>query len=378
MRVESCTINIGDEIMADLRARLAGTRWPEPLPVAGWQAGTESGYLRELVRYWREDFDWPARQRYLNSFSHFTAAIEGTRIHFVHQRGAGPQPLPLVLTHGWPNCFTEMLKLVPLLTDPGAHGGDPADAFDVVVPSLPGYGFSDHPARPGMGLFVTMAGYWHALMTDGLGYQRYGTCGWDLGAAVSNRLGAMYPEAVIGMYGPGIWRAPEGGAPFTAEELAFIERRDRFAAEGGAYAAIQSTKPQTLAYGLTDSPAGLAAWMVEKFRDWSDCEGVVERRFSEDELLAIITIYWATRTIGSSFLPYFETDTQPLGRISVPTAVAVFPADLPSPPRSWVERTCNVQHWTEMPRGGHFPAAEEPELLAEDVRAFFRRLRPQS
>jgi pimeloyl-ACP methyl ester carboxylesterase len=375
VRVEPYTISVAEEVLTDLRSRLARTRWPPPLPVTAWAAGTELGYLRELLQYWLDEFDWPARQRYLNSFPQFTAAGDGMRIHFVHQRGVGPNPFPLVITHGWPSCFAEMLKLVPLLTDPAAHGGDPADAFDVVVPSLPGYGFSDHPTQPGMGLFVSVARLWNRLMAEGLGYQRYGSCGWDLGAAVSNRLGAMFPDAVAGMYGPGIWRAPDDGPPFDADERAFIERRDRWIAEEGAYAAMQSTRPQTLAYGLTDSPVGLAGWTIEKFRAWSDCGGVVEHRFSKDELLTTITIYWVKGTIGSSFLPYFERDSEPLGRISVPTAVAVFPHDLPSPPRSWVERTCNVQHWTEMPRGGHFPAAEEPELLAEDIRQFFRPLR---
>jgi pimeloyl-ACP methyl ester carboxylesterase len=268
-----------------------------------------------------------------------------------------------------------MLKLVPLLTDPAAHGADPADAFEVVVPSLPGYGFSDHRAQPGIGLFASVARLWNRLMTEGLGYKRYGSCGWDLGAAVSNRLGAMFPNAVAGIYGPGIWSAPDDGPPFDAGERAFIDRRNRWIAEEGAYAAMQSTRPQTLAYALTDSPVGLAGWIIEKFRAWSDCGGVVEHRFSKDELLTTITIYWVTGTIGSSFLPYFERDSEPLGRIRVPTAVAVFPHDLPSPPRSWVERACNVQHWVEMPRGGHFPAAEEPELLAEDIRRFFRPLR---
>jgi pimeloyl-ACP methyl ester carboxylesterase len=201
-------------------------------------------------------------------------------IHFVHQRGVGPNPFPLVITHGWPSSFTEMLKLVPLLTDPAAHGGNATDAFDVVVPSLPGYGFSDRCTQPGMGLFVSIARLWNRVMTEALGYQRYGSCGWDLGAAVSNRLGAMFPKAVAGIYGPGIWYAPDEGPPFDPDERAFVERRDRWIAENGAYAATQSTRPQTLAYGLTDSPVGLAGWMIEKFRAWSDCGGVVERRFS--------------------------------------------------------------------------------------------------
>jgi microsomal epoxide hydrolase len=376
VRVESYLIAVAEEGLNDLRSRLARTRWPAQLPVTSSAAGTELGYLKELVQYWLAEFDWQSRERSLNSVPQFTAAVEdGMRIHFVHQRGVGPNPFPLVITHGWPSCFAEMLKLAPLLTDPAAHGGDPADAFDVVVPSLPGYGFSDCPTQPGMGLFVSMARLWNRLMTEALGYTRYGSCGWDLGAAVSNRLGAMFPNAVAGIYGPGIWSVPEGGRPFDSDERAFIERRDRWIADDGWYAAIQSTRPQTLAYGLTDSPVGLAAWMTEKFRAWSDCGGVVERRFSKDELLTTITIYWVTGTIASSFLPYFERDSEPLGRISVPTAVAVFPKDLPSPPRSWVERTCNVRHWIEMPRGGHFPAAEEPELLAEDLRRFFRPLR---
>jgi Epoxide hydrolase N terminus len=196
VRVKPYSISVAEEVLTDLRSRLARTRWPAPLPVTPWAAGTELGYLRELVQYWLAEFDWQARQRYLNSFPQFTAAVDGLRIHFVHRRGLGPDPFPLVITHGWPSSFAEMLKLVPLLTDPAAHGGDPADAFDVVVPSLPGYGFSDHPTQPGMGLFVSLARLWNRLMTEALGYERYGSCGWDLGAAVSNRLGAMFQGRV--------------------------------------------------------------------------------------------------------------------------------------------------------------------------------------
>jgi pimeloyl-ACP methyl ester carboxylesterase len=256
VQVEPYTIAVAEEVLTDLRSRLARTRWPASLPVSAWEAGTEPGYLRELLQYWLGEFDWQAQQRYLNSFPQFTAAVDSSRIHLVQQRGVGPNPFPLMITHGWPSCFAEMLKLVPLLTDPAAHGGDPADAFDVVVASLPGYGFSDRPT-PGMGLFVSVARLWHWLLTAGLRYQRYGTCGWDFGAAVSNRLGAMFPNSVAGMYGPGIWHAPDDGPPLDADERAFIERRDRWIAEEGAYAGMQATRPQTLAYGLTDSPVGL-------------------------------------------------------------------------------------------------------------------------
>jgi pimeloyl-ACP methyl ester carboxylesterase len=380
VRVEPYLIDVTEEVLTDLRSRLAHTRWPAPLPHTGWTAGTDLGYLREFVEYWLGEFDWQARQRYLNSFPQFTAAVDGMRIHFIHQRGVGPNPFPLVITHGWPSCFAEMLKLVPLLTDPAAHGGDPADAFDVVVPSLPGYGFSDRPTKPGMGLFLSIARLWHRLVTEGLGYQRYGSCGWDLGAAVSNRLAAMFPDVVAGMYGPGIWRAPDNGPPWNADERAFIERRDRWIAERGAYAAMQSTRPQTLAYGLTDSPVGLAAWMIEKFRAWSDCDGVIERSFTKDQLLTNVMVYWITRTATSSARIYWEMrqagrDAIPQSRITVPTGIANYPAEVTKMPRAWVEHRYNVTHWVDQPRGGHFAAMEVPDLFVQDVREFFRSVR---
>lgn len=374
MEIEPFTIAMSDRDLDDLRGRLERTRWPAPLPVADG-AGVSVPYLRQLLDYWRNGFDWRAREADLNALPHYRARVGDVRVHFVHRRGVGPDPLPLVLTHGWPSAFTEMVRILPLLTNPGDHGGDPADAFDVVVPSLPGYGFSD--PMPGLtgGAFSRTARLWHELLTEGLGYALYGAAGWDLGAAVSNRLGVLAPESVVGMYVPGIWKDPDDGRPLTEEERAFVERRDAFGAAHGAYAAMQSTRPQTLTYGLHDSPAGLAAWIVEKYRDWSDCDGDVERRFGKDELLTLLSIYWLTGTVGTSFLPYHDREQTPLPRIEVPVGVGVFPADLPSPPRSWVERSCHVVHWTRFPRGGHFPAAEEPELLAADLRAFFRPLR---
>jgi pimeloyl-ACP methyl ester carboxylesterase len=380
VEVRPFTVSVGDEVLDDLRLRLARTRWLPRLPVPDWQAGVDPLYLAELVRYWEEGFDWHAREEYLNGFPQFVAAIDGMEIHFVHLRGNGPAPFPVVLTHGWPSCFADLLTLGAVLADPGAHGGDAADAFDVVIPSLPGYGFSSCPPEPRFAEPGMVAGIWRRLMTDGLGYHRFGAHGWDIGAGITTRLGAWHADAVAGIHVPGLWSKPAEGPPLTAAERDFVARRDQWQANEAGYALEQATKPLTLAAALADSPAGLAAWLVEKHAAWSDCGGDIERAFSKDQLLTTLMIYWVSGTIGSSFLPYYQGRHHPgppLRPVGVPTAVAVFPADLPSPPREWVERTCRVVQWTEMPRGGHFPAAEEPGLLAADLRTFFGPLRRQ-
>jgi pimeloyl-ACP methyl ester carboxylesterase len=337
-------------------------------------------YLRELVGYWATTRDWRAQARRLNAFPQFTADIEGLSIHFVHQRGRGPHPFPLVLTHGWPSCFVELLTLVPLLTDPAAHGGDARDSFDVVVPSLPGYTFSARPARPGVCTARSIATLWARLMTDALGYARFGAQGQDIGAAVTIRLGADHADVVAGIHLPGVLAFPPQDRPLSAEGQAFLARQERWRSGDGGYAHQQGTYPQTLACGLTDSPSGLAAWLVDKIRARSDCDGDLERRFSKDEVLTYLTIYWATGCINSSFLFYYESqhDPQPPSalRVEVPVGVALFPKENPvTGPREWAEPLYNIVRWTEMPRGGHFPAAEEPELLAAELREFFRPLR---
>ena len=374
------TISVPDEVLDDLRRRLAGTRWPDPLPFPAWTAGVDLVYLRGLVDYWANSFDWRAHERRLNALPQFTADIDGQAIHFVHQRGRGPHPLPLVLTHGWPSSFVELLKMVPLLTDPAAHGGDERDSFDVVIPSLPGYAFSGRPARPGISTPRGTANLWARLMTQCLGYKRFGAQGQDLGAGVTIRLGVDHSDVVAGIHMPGVLTFPPQDGPVTEEGKAFLARREQWRNTEGAYAMEQATKPQTLATGLTDSPAGLAAWIVEKYRAWSDCDGDVERCFTRDELLTTITIYWVTGSINSSFLFYYERQLDPglwsAFRVEVPTGVALFPKELPfTGPREWAEPLYRITRWTEMPRGGHFPAAEEPELYAAELREFFRPLK---
>ena len=381
MQVEPFTIAVDDAVLDDLGERIRRSRWPGQLAGTGWDGGMDVGYLRDLLATWAGDFDWRARERALNTFAHFRARVDGLWVHFIHERGNGPDPLPIVLTHGWPSSFTEHLDLIPLLTDPAAHGGRAEDAFDVVVTSLPGYGFSDQPAAPGM-INTTIADLWCRLMRDGLGYPRFGAHGSDIGAGVTSRLGLRHPGPVVGIHLSAMSLAtpPQPWSEAEREYLAAVERWDR--AEG-AYSEIQATKPQTVACALNDSPAGLAAWIIEKFRAWSDCGGDVESRFTREQLLTNLTIYWATQTIGSSVRLYYEhrhrgSALRPGDQIGVPAGFAIFANEfVPAghPPRELAERNFQVTRWTEMPRGGHFAALEEPRLLAEDIRAFFRLLR---
>ena len=383
MQPEPFEIHIEDDVLEDLRHRLSVTRWPDELPGVGWGYGTNMDYLKELVNYWINDFDWRAQERLINSFSHFKTSVGGLGIHYIHERGRGPNPMPLVITHGWPGTFFEMYKLIPLLTDPAGHGGDASDSFDVVAPSLPGFGFSDHPVETEVEVGKT-ADLWVELMTQVLGYPRFASHGGDIGAGVTSRLGHGHADSLIGIHLTSITRptpylGQDARALTEAEKTHMREREEWQQAEGG-YAHIQGTKPQTLAYGLNDSPAGLAAWIVEKYRTWSDCDGDVEKRFTKDELLTTVTIYWATESISSSTRMYKENQryawTLERGeKIQVPTGVAAFPAEISRPPREWGERSYNLRRWTPMPRGGHFAALEEPQLLAEDIRAFFRPFR---
>ncbi len=382
MKAQPFRIAIDPSALDDLRDRLRRTRWPQAIEGIDWEDGTALAYAQDLVAYWRDRFDWPAQEIALNRLPHFTAAIDDLTIHFIHQRGRGPRPLPLIISHGWPGSFVEMTKILPLLTDPAKHGGDAADAFDVVIPSLPGYGFSSRPLHAGTDP-RRIAELWVTLMT-GLGYERFGAQGGDWGSAITASLGFFHPEHLVGIHLNMISgsAAPPaaGGRPFTAAEEAFRAARVEWAEAEGGYHHIQRTKPLTLAYGLNDSPAGLAAWIVEKFRTWSDCNGDVESVFTRDELLTNIAIYWFTETIGSSVRLYREALRRPLRfkageRVTVPTGVARFPKEIVQPPREWAERIYNLQHWKEMARGGHFAAMEQPELLAADIRAFFRPLR---
>lgn len=396
MHAQPFTINVPQPTIDDLRVRLARTRWPDEVDGAGWNYGTNLDYLQSLIQYWQHEFDWWTQEGKLNQFAHFCADIDGFGLHFIHERGNGPNPLPIMLLHGWPKSFYHFYKIIPMLTDPARYGGDPADSFDVIVPSLPGFGFSDRPRNRGGS---DAAALFEQLMTDVLGNQRYGAHGGDTGSPIAQFMALAHPEAVVGIHltdigydNPVSVDTPD----LSAAEKHYLETTQAWMWNESAYIMLQGTKPQTLAYGLNDSPTGLASWIVEKFRGWSDCEGDVERRFTKDELLTNIMIYWVTETINSSMRGYYDgmhaqwnesaewsEAAQPHEGVQwgeaaqpnqVPVGLALFPKDNP-PPRELAERSLNVQHWTNMPRGGHFAALEEPELLVEDLRAFFRPLR---
>src|SRR5277367_4868939 len=361
-RPEPFTPHAAPAVLEDLRARLRATRWPDAPGDAGWSLGIDLFYLRELVAYWADGFDWPAQETALARLPRFGVRLGGLRIHFVHARAAGPAGpvLPLVLTHGWPDSFWRYTKVIGLLTDPAAHGADPADAFDVIVPDI--------------------AGLWAQLMTI-LGYPRFVAAGGDIGGHVSRYLTLDHPDQVAAVH-----RTDAGAAVYTGdpadlapEERAYRQRGAAWNATEGAYIAMQATKPQTAAFGLTDSPAGLAAWIVEKLRTWSDNDGDIEQSFTKDEILTNLTIYWLTATIGSSIRMYHANAQIPAAqhtrKVQVPSGFSLFAGDISHPPRAWLERTANLVRLTEPPRGGHFAAFEEPELYAEELRAFFRPYR---
>jgi pimeloyl-ACP methyl ester carboxylesterase len=383
MQIEPFRIDVPDAVLADLRDRLARTRFPDEIPGSGWTYGTSLAYARELVAYWRDRFDWRAAEARLNAFPQFRARVGDLLIHYIHQRGVGPAPLPLVITHGWPGSVAEFVEIIGPLTDPARHGGDPADAFDVVAPSMPGYGFSDRPTAPGMEP-ERIAALWVELMR-GLGYARFGAQGGDWGAMVTTYLGARHPAQVLAIHLNMVLALPDDPknpdlTGVTQEEMIDLMQAQQFLKEETGYQRIQGTKPQTLAYALNDSPAGLAAWIVEKFRTWSDCDGDVERRFTKDQLLTNVMLYWVSETANSSCRLYYETihadKFPPTGfRVEVPTGCAIFPRELIKPPRVWADRAFNVHRWTRMPSGGHFAAMEEPRALVEELRAFFRPLR---
>jgi pimeloyl-ACP methyl ester carboxylesterase len=375
--VEPFEVRVAEDAIADLRRRLAATRWPDAVAGAGWDYGTNPAYLRDLAASWSDGFDWTAQEARINRFAHFRADVDGFGVHLIHERGTGPNPLPLLLLHGWPSSFLQMLPIIPLLTDPAAHGGDAADSFDVVVASLPGYGFSDRPSEPGMSV-GPIGELLHRVLTEGLGYQRYGLRGSDLGAGVTVQMAMSHPEAVVGHHtggtNPYIGEVPDNLSP-TEEQ--FVAAAQGWMQTEMAYAMLQSSKPQTLAPALNDSPAGLASWIVEKFWRWTDNDGTIESAIPRDELLANLTVYWATATIGSSMRLYYETVRNPggWGRAEVPTAFLMSAKDMFPTPREWVARTSRIDRWTEIERGGHFLEWEVPDLVAADLRAFFRPLR---
>jgi epoxide hydrolase len=370
-------IQVPDNALKDLKDRLARTRFPSEIENSGWDYGTNLGYLKELVTYWQTRFDWRAQERRLNQFPQFKTTIDGVDVHFVHQRSSQASATPLVLIHGWPGSFFEFTKVIGPLTEPTKFGGSASDAFHVVALSLPGYGFSGKPRTGGYG--PTRMARTVAQLMARLGYARYGAQGGDWGASIVRQLGHVDPAHLIGLHSNMcIAAAPGGPNPndgVPEDELERLQAAQARTTTELGYFQIQSTKPMTVGYGLNDSPAGLAAWIVEKFRTWSDSGGNVEKRFTKDELLTNITIYWVTETGPSSVRLYYENrlDGGVQGRVEVPFACARFPAEIFAiAPKQWIEKQYNLQHLTDMPRGGHFAALEEPELLVEDVRRFFR------
>jgi pimeloyl-ACP methyl ester carboxylesterase len=373
MRIEPYVVAVSDAVLDDLRERVRRTRWPDPAPGGPWAQGTDLDYLRGLLAYWADGFDWRTQERWLNRFEHRVADVDGVRIHFVHHRAAD-RGVPLVLTHGWPSTFVELLSLVDRL----------GDRFDLVVPSLPGYAFSQRPPRSGVDR-AFVARLWHRLM-QGLGYERYGAHGGDFGAGVATHMALLQPDRMIGIHlsTPEMWPYTGPGAPpLSIEEQSYVDHVARWDDTERGYSAVQSTRPQTLGYGLNDSPAGLAAWVLDKWRSWSDSGGDLDARFGRDALLTMLTIWWTSGSITSSMRDYYDNrwHGKPIGPsdfVAAPTAMAVFANEFVregEPPRSWYERLYAIRRWTVFPRGGHFAAAEEPDLLARDIAEFFADLR---
>lgn len=377
-------IDIPEADLQDLRERLARTRWPRELPGVGWSRGVPLAYLEGLARYWGETYDWRAQEARLNRLPQFTTSLDGANVHFLHLRSPEPDALPLVITHGWPGSFVEYLRVLGPLADPRRHGGDPTDAFHLVVPTIPGFGFSGPAPETGWST-VRTAHAWAELM-QGLGYQRYGAQGGDVGAIISPELGRLAPDHVAGVHvnAASVGFIPPGPIdPAVVAELSDAERVkldkiQRFTTDQWGYNALQSTRPQTLAYALTDSPAGQLAWIVEKFKEWTDeAHELPEEAVDRDDLLTDVSLYWLTGTGGSSAQIYYENmhglSWAPPERSRVPTAVANFAQDVAI--RRFAESGNTITRWTEFDRGGHFAAMEAPDLFIDDVRAFFRPLR---
>jgi pimeloyl-ACP methyl ester carboxylesterase len=382
MQPEAFTLTVPDDAIADLRERLGRTRFPDQAPGDPWTYGTSVEYLRGLVDYWRSSFDWRAQEARLNAFPQFKSPLHDIDVHFLHVPGKGSKASPLLLMHGWPGSVFEFIDLIPRLTDPAQFGGDPADAFTVVAPSLPGYGLSFRPGQKRFGI-EEIAHCLADLMTETLGYPRFAAQGGDWGGITASRMGYAYPDKLVGIHVNllAVRRDTNMLANPTAEERSYLEQLAHWLKEETGYQWIQGTRPQTLSFGLTDSPAGLAAWIVEKFRAWSDCNGDLESVFTRDQLLANISLYWFTGAIGSSFFPYYFRTHRPWpvpegGRIAIPTGYTEFPREILRPPRSLAEKTyTDIRRWTVMPRGGHFAAMEQPDALATEIREFFRPLR---
>ena len=377
--IERFEIRIDDSVLDDLRNRLALTRLPDQIDGTGWEYGIPEDYLRDLVEYWRDTYDWRAQEARLNELAHFRTWIDGQSIHFIHARSAHADAFPVLLMHGWPGSVVEFLDVIPRLTDPEAHDGSAADAFHVIAPSLPGYGFSEPTRTRGWGPSRVAAAFTELM--DRLGYTRYGAQGGDWGAQVATRIGALDPQHCVGIH----LNMPLADRPDEPEPLSDAEQADlaviaHFRREESGYAQDQGTKPQTLGVALNDSPAGLLAWIVEKFRTWSDCDGHPENAFTRDQMITNVMTYWVTQTITSSMRLYWErlhgdAQEQEHEFVGVPTGVARYPKEPLRIPRPWVERRYNVTHWADMPRGGHFAAMEQPALFVDDLRIFFRTVR---
>jgi microsomal epoxide hydrolase len=376
------SLRVGDDVLADLNIRLTRVRWPDEVPDNHWKYGTDLPYLKALVEYWRDGYDWRKHEARLNTFKQYKVKLAGIDVHFIREEGKGPQPMPLLISHGWPGSVHEFHKIIPMLADPARFGGDPADAFTVIAPSLPGYTFSFTPNQPRFSV-EQIAEVFAELMTDVLGFRRFAAQGGDWGAFVTSRLGYAHPERLAGIHINLLSLRRDTALPEnpTEEEKRYFEERAHWMKEEVGYTWIQGTKPQTLAYGLTDSPVGLAAWVVEKFHTWSDHRGDLDSYIGRDDMLTNIMLYWVTGAIGSSFWPYYARMHGPWpipdgARIGVPMGYAEFPKEILRPPRSLAQKMySDIRRWSRMPKGGHFAALEQPELLANEVREFFRPLR---
>ena len=366
------SIDVPRAVLDDLKRRLEQTRWPAPIPGAGWEYGADVAYVRELCDYWRTTYDWRKHEAELNRYPQFLCEVDGVDIQFWHVKGKGPRSFPLLLIHGWPGSMVEFQRLLGPLTDPASHGGDGADAFDVVVPSLPGFGWSGKPRERGWGISRIAAAF-DTLMSRALGYGRYGVQGGDWGGIIAAKMGSAHADHVSAIHLNFVIGMPP--AEMSEADQAFAAKRAAFRDQETGYSNVQGTKPDSLTVGQTDSPAGLAAWVTEKFRTWGDCGGNVETGFSKDTLLTNLMFYWAPNSVASAARIYYEAGRDPgdfrYPKVDVPTGVANFPAEPWQAPRHWVESRFNIQRWTQMSHGGHFAALEQPDLLMGDVRAFF-------
>lgn len=367
--------NVPQQVLDDLKLRIRNTRWPDEITDSGWSYGTNLSYMKELADYWLNTFTWRKVEAEINSYPSFIADIDDYKIHFLHIKGKGRKSIPLIITHGWPGSFLEMMKLIPLLTS------NEIFCFDLVIPSIIGFGFSGKSTVPGCNSSI-VADLWHKLMGE-LGYKKYGAQGGDIGSGISTWLSLNYPENIIGLhlnYISGSYKPfLKKNEQLSEEVQEFQKYASDWSSKEGAYAQQHSSKPITLAYGLNDSPVGLCAWIIEKFKGWSDSKGDIENVFTKDELLANISLYWVTQTIHSSIRIYNENSKHPLifnerDFVKAPVAFAKFPKELPAPPRSYIEKGFNIQRWTEMFAGGHFAAMEQPILLAKDMTDFFKAL----